>query len=150
MSNLYINHFTITGNSAVTHYHSNLVSQLSYEYSFHSNAPFEFTHLNLCETFFPLYRKSINTSGGLPGYSELGCERAYIDQNLKPGNNLVIISINGVTDRLQDRYLKTLCEIDPHVVLSMYSFTGHQDEEWERSISIVNDIITVVPNLVVV
>lgn len=135
MSNMYINDFSVFGNSSAKAFHKKLIHQLVCENICNQQLWLDFAHINLRETFFPRHRN-------LPSYNELGCDRAYIDDRLKPGEYLTIISINGVPSKLHELYLHMLAKIDPNVELEMYTSTGHQNEEWIDTITLVSGLVT--------
>jgi hypothetical protein len=132
---MYINYFSVFGNSSAKTFHEKLIHQLVCENLCNQQIWLDFAHINLRETFFPNQRN-------IPSFKELGCDRAYIDDRLRPGECLKIISINGVPSKLHELYLHNLAKIDPAVKLEMYTCTGHPGEEWIDTITLVNDAVT--------
>ncbi|WP_146179010.1 hypothetical protein [Limnohabitans sp. Rim8] len=137
MSKIYFNSIKVGGNENACLAHYLTIKRLCLNNKNNPREFQEFNHPGLLNAFIPNF-SSLHSKldSGL-----LGCDIAYVDDRLVPGNFLKILSKGGAPEGVQEIYLKHLVNYDPRVVVSMHTYTCHPNEEWISGLHVQNGVI---------
>jgi len=137
MSNLFFNQIKVESGANAQLAHNMAIKRLCAHNKRHPREHQEFNTPELINSFMP---GSSSMFSELT-QSQLSCKSAYVDDRLMPGAVLKILSTDSPPYGLLEIYLMHLFKIDPKVIVSMYSYTCHSNEEWICNLIVQNGVI---------